>query len=84
MSERDEEARRRARAQWPVRTFALGEEPGDDLAGETTPEERIRMMWPLAVEAWALAGRPLPDYDRAHIPARLFRPGDFRPDENGA
>jgi len=84
VSERDPDSRRAARAHWPVRAFALGEEPGDDLSAETTPAQRIQMMWPLAIEAWHLAGRPLPDYDRAHIPAQLFRPGDPRPDDDGA
>jgi hypothetical protein len=66
--------RRAARAQWPVRRFSLGEEPPDDLWKTTTPAARIAMMWELAVEAWAVAGRALPTYDRRSIPARLFRP----------
>lgn len=41
------------------------------------------MMWSLAVEAWRLSGWPLPDYDRAHLPARLFRPGERQDDETG-
>jgi hypothetical protein len=84
VSEEDAESRRAARAGWPVRAYRLGEEPGDDLSGETSPAERIAMMWPLAVEAWRLAGRPLPDYDRAHIPGKLCRPGDPRPEDDGA
>jgi len=28
------------------------------------------MMWPLALEAWALTGRPLPDYVRGQAPVR--------------
>jgi hypothetical protein len=78
------EARRAARAPRPVKAFALGDAPGDDLSAETTAEERIRRMWPLAVEAWQFSGRPLPDYDRAHVPARVFRPGERRPDDDGA
>ena len=45
--------RRADRAAWPVRVYRLGEEPGDDLSRETTPAQRLAMMWPLAVEAWA-------------------------------
>jgi hypothetical protein len=75
----DADARCRARAAWPVRRFRLGEEPGDDLSADTTAAERLAMMWPLAVEAWRVSGRDLPDYDRAHIPARIFRPGEARP-----
>jgi len=64
-----------------VRRYTAGHEPSDDLSADTTPEERLAMMWPLAVEAWRLSGRPLPDYDRAHIPARLFQPGEPRADD---
>jgi len=64
----------RSRADWPVRKFRLGEEPCDVLAG-TTAEERIEMMWPLALEAWLLSGRVVPDYERKDAPVRCF----FRP-----
>jgi len=62
--------RARSRRTWRVRRFALGREPGDDLRATTTAEERLAMMWPLAREAWALAGRDLPDYERANAPIR--------------
>lgn len=58
------------RSHWPVRKFTLGSQPGDDLSAETTPEERLEMMWPLAVEAWTLAGIPLPIYARHEAPVR--------------
>ena len=56
------------RASWPVRVFRLGEEPADDLSAHTTAAQRLSMMWPLAVEAWSLSGRPLPDYGREQAP----------------
>lgn len=31
------------------------------------------MMWPLALEAWSLAGRPVPDYARHETPVRSVR-----------
>lgn len=74
--------RRKARLTWPVRGYRLGQEPPDDSSAETTREERLASMWPLALEAWRLGGRPLPSYDRAHIPARLLRPGDARGDDD--
>jgi hypothetical protein len=76
------ERRRAARARWPIARFRLGEEPSDDLSETTTPAERIAMMWPLAKEAWKLAGRALPTYDRRNMPARLFRPGTCPPDDD--
>ncbi len=74
------EQRRRARAGWPVAVRRL-DESEEDISDVTTPSERIAMMWPLAQEAWRLAGRPLPTYDRAHTPSRLFRPGEPRSDD---
>jgi hypothetical protein len=65
--------RRADRAAWPVRVYRLGEEPGDDLSRDTTPAQRLAMMWPLAVEAWALAGRPLPAYGRHELPLSTRR-----------
>lgn len=65
-SEADES--REARRTWPVRVYRLGAEPGDDLSGLTTPEQRLAMMWDLAQEAWSLTGRPLPDYPRHETP----------------
>jgi hypothetical protein len=62
-----------ARESWTVRKHRLGDEPSDDLSDSTTAEERIAMMEPLALEAWALTGKPLPDYDRGSAPVRRFR-----------
>ena len=59
------------RRDWPYHTYPLGQEPGDDLSATTTAEERIAMMWPLALDAWALAGLPLPTYSRAETPIRM-------------
>jgi hypothetical protein len=64
------------RGSWPVRAYALGHEPGDDLSAVTTAEERLAMMWPLALEAWALAEKPLPDYPRIATPVRLRKLND--------
>ncbi len=61
------------RASWPIRIFRLGAEPNEDLSAQTTPAERLGMMWPLALEAWELVGKPLPDYSRAGTPVRCVR-----------
>jgi len=63
-----EELARYGRRSWTARAVKLGEEAGDDLSGWTTPAQRLEMMWPLAVEAWSLSGRPLPEYERRTIP----------------
>ncbi len=70
---RDAESRRQTeRASWPVRRLRLGGEPGDDMRALTTAEQRLEMMWPLALGAWTLTGRPLPQYRREDAPVRLL------------
>ena len=61
-------ARAEDRRDWPCHSYPLGQEPGDDLSATTTVEERLAMMWPLAVDAWSLAGLPLPNYSRNDMP----------------
>ena len=42
--------------EWQVRKTTLAEQGNErDLEG-TTMEERLLMMWPLAVDAWAMMG----------------------------
>jgi hypothetical protein len=57
----------------------LGSEPSDDLSASTTAEQRLDMMWPLALEAWSLCGRPLPAYERGETPVRLILPSTGAP-----
>jgi hypothetical protein len=58
---------------WSARVFRLGHEPGDNLAEETTAEQRLAMVWDLTLRMWALTGRPLPSYSRENLPARILR-----------
>ena len=48
----------------------MGEEPSEDLRSSTTVDERLAMMWPLALEAWSLTGQPVPVLPRAQWPVR--------------
>jgi hypothetical protein len=68
----DLEKRARHRRSWVVRVHRLDNQPRDDLSGQTTAEERLAMMWPLAVEAWSLSGRQLAEYSRAETPVRIL------------
>ncbi|GEM_PF-841123 len=74
-------ARAVARRNWPIRRYQVGEEPNDDLTGATTAAERMAMVWRLSLDAWAMAGKPLPDYRREQMPGRVIRPGDARGDD---
>ena len=68
------EARRAARATWPARTFRLEDQPGPDLSATTTADERLAMMWTLALDVWAFAGRAIPEYPRHRTPVRVIHP----------
>jgi hypothetical protein len=75
-ADEDRAGRARNRAHWVGRRHELGQEPDEDLSATTTMEERLGMMWRLALDAWAWRGEPLPRYDRASIPGRVLRGGD--------
>jgi hypothetical protein len=62
-----------ARANWSISAHKLGEEPLHDLRAHTTPSERVAMVWRLTQDAWAMSGRPMPDYARADAPGRMVR-----------
>ena len=66
-----EDERSAARRSWPVRVHGLSDAPREDLSATTSVEERLAMMWPLAVEAWSLTGRPLPTYARGEVPVTV-------------
>jgi hypothetical protein len=74
MSSQIERATRRS--EWAVRRYALGQEPRADLSASTSAEQRLAMMRPLALDAWKLTGRPLPDYVRSTMPVKRRRLGD--------
>lgn len=79
-SARHREVRAMKRAHWPVKVFELGHEPPEHLLETTSVAERLGMMWSLALDAWAAAGRSIPDYDRSSMPSRIFRPGEEPPE----
>lgn len=68
-----QQGRAASRAGWHVSRHLLGQEPGPNLSASTTAEERLEMMWPLALEAWTLTGRPLPDNRRSTMPVERRR-----------
>jgi hypothetical protein len=47
-----------------ARKFRLSEQDQDDDLRATTPEQRIEMMWQLAVDAWTMAGVPIEPFRR--------------------
>ena len=67
------ERRRQRGSQWPLRRFDLGHEPIRDSLDRSTVDDRIAMMWPLAKEAWAVAGKPIAAYERRNMPGTLVQ-----------
>lgn len=74
MSSRSAEERAAARASWPGVKLPAATTTSDDLSATTTAAERIAMVWRLTLDAWALSGRPIPDYRREDAPGRVIRP----------
>lgn len=68
------EERRLARQNWPIRGFALGQEPLVDDRDPSTPDEHLALVWTLTREQWLLSGLPFPEYARAQMPGRVHRP----------
>ncbi|MGE3772662.1 MAG: hypothetical protein AB7I32_07030 [Gammaproteobacteria bacterium] len=70
MSEQDPAAirRRDARREWHVVKLAMSasSEAPSDMSAETA----LASMWQLALDAWAMTGRPLPAYSRAETPVK--------------
>jgi hypothetical protein len=75
----DFERRAAARRNWPVRRYTLGGEPSEDLSATTSINERLDMMWQLALDAWASTGKPLPSYERSQMPGRILRRANGEP-----
>ena len=71
-----EEERRQTRGAWPIRRFRLGDEPNEDLSETTTADERIAMMWPLAMDAFSFAQGMTERSSRDAWPVRVRRLGD--------
>ena len=68
------EARRLARAGWPIRKVALEAEGAHDTRDVSTVDERVALVWQLTREAWSLQGREIPSYPRHEAPGRMVRP----------
>jgi hypothetical protein len=75
--DRDAQARAERRKQhasaWPLGRFDLGLEPSRDPLDRSTIDDRIALMWPLAKQAWSVAGLVIPRYDRRTMPGVLLR-----------
>lgn len=53
-----------------VRKTRLNEQGEDEELDAATPAERLAMMWPLTVDAWAFMGEPI---DESRLPRNVVR-----------
>ncbi len=82
-SDAEREARREhRRATMQVRKTTLQDRSGENgLWGATTPAQRIAMVSSITRNAWNLARRPWPAYDRQTMPVRVFFRRRERPND---
>jgi hypothetical protein len=64
------EERREERSRYPVRKTTLREQDDDPELENTTAAERMGMVWPLTLDAWAFSGRPLAE---SRLPRHIVR-----------
>jgi hypothetical protein len=57
-----------------VRKRALADQGKEDDLRNTTPEERLKMMWQLALDAWAMKGEKVEPRLPRHV-VRVIRRG---------
>jgi hypothetical protein len=57
-----------------VRKSTLAEQGKEDDLRETTAEERLKMMWQLAIDAWSMKGEKVEPRLSRHI-VRIIRGG---------
>jgi hypothetical protein len=67
------------RRDYPVRVYRRGEQPPEPDPTATTVEERLAMMWPLALEAWAFKGEPVIEPRLPRHVVRVIRGGRCMP-----
>ena len=58
------------RKDYPTRIVRKGEREQDPYLQQTTPQERLLMMWPLTVQAWAFKGE---DIRESRLPRHVVR-----------
>jgi hypothetical protein len=82
----DEGAARRARAAargaWQIVVHRLHDETEADVPPTATPTVTnammVAMVWRMTQDAWAMSGRPIPDYARHEAPGRVVRRNERR------
>lgn len=64
-----------AESERTIKVTKLADQGRESLLGDTTAEERVAMMWQLAVDAWAFKGEPVGESRLPRHVVRLVRRG---------
>jgi hypothetical protein len=56
-----------------ARVTKLGESDAQDDLKETTPAQRLAMMWQLTLDAWAVKGEPIAELRLSRHIVRVLR-----------
>ena len=63
------------RKNYPTRIVRKGEPEQDTYLSQTTAQERLLMMWPLTVQAWAFKGEDIRESRLSRHVVRVSRRG---------
>ena len=61
------------RRDYPVRFLHKGQDEGDPYLKQTTSAERLLMMWPLTIQAWAFKGEDIGESRLARHVVRVIK-----------
>lgn len=63
------------RSRWQTRKTTLAEQGSERDLAEMTADERVGMMWQLALDAWAMKGEPVVEPRLQRDVVRIIRGG---------
>ncbi len=61
------------RSHWPVRKVRMHDPEPDDELSHLPPGERMAMVWPITVTAWAFMGEPVGESRLQRRTVRIHR-----------
>lgn len=63
------------RSHWQIRKTTLADQGSENDLADKTADERVGMMWQLALDAWAMKGEPVVEQRLQRDVVRIIRGG---------